>query len=116
MLADSEIGLQPQSLFSTSSSGATGTTDAHNTKQTLLDCFSPDSYPSEGPSPDRLLDELLGDIRTVRSRTTSQASTPTALSSDCENDSPGLRDRPEAELRGLGEHIHFHVCNNNLIR
>lgn len=74
--------------------------DARKAKQTLRGCFSADSYPSEGPSPDRLLDELLGDIRTLRSRTTSQASTPTALSSDCD-ESPGLRDRSETELRGL---------------
>jgi len=112
MFADSEIGLvqaedQLQRSLSLSSSDPTDTTamDARKAKQTLRGCFSADSYPSEGPSPDRLLDELLGDIRTLRSRTTSQASTPTALSSDCD-ESPGLRDRSETELRGLGEQIH----------
>ena len=58
------------------------------------------------PSADSLviLDELLDDIR--RSRTTSQASTPTQLSSDCENESVFQCDegrRSEAELRGMSE-------------
>lgn len=58
-----------------------------------------DSYPStDGES---LLDELLGDIR--RSRTTSLASTPTHVSSDCDMD--GVRDcgRSEAELKGMSK-------------
>ena len=53
-----------------------------------------------------LLDELLQDIR--RSRTTSVASTPTHMSSDCDFDveTDGARDcgRSEAELRRLSEY------------
>lgn len=58
-----------------------------------------DSYPStDGES---LLDELLGDIR--RSRTTSLASTPTHVSSDCDTDCVRDCGRSEAELNGMSK-------------
>ncbi len=62
-------------------------------------------YPSADTGDSLLiLDELLDDIR--RSRTASLASTPTQLSSDCENESVIQCEegrRSEAELRGMGE-------------
>ena len=53
------------------------------------------------PSADNLLDELLGDIR--RSRTASLASSPSAFSSDCENDPFEPRNQTAAELRRMGK-------------
>ena len=65
-----------------------------------------DDYPSADSDSLLILDELLDGIR--RSRTASLASTPTQISSDCENESvlqfnEGRVRRSEAELRGMGK-------------